>query len=171
MRNFIKVLIGFFAILLFRLSPFRIPNVEPIMALQMPFAKKFGKLSAFLFGFLSIAIYDLFVPVGLEMLLITAITYGCIGIVAGVFFKNFHLTNKTRNYIVFTVFATIFYDLVTGVLVAPLFGQSIVVAFMLQIPFTVNHLIGNILVAFMSPYVYKWVASNKKFELNFSFSR
>lgn len=54
----IKFIIGWGIVFAVRLIPFRAPNVEPVMTTLMPFSKCFGMVGAFVFGFLSIALYD-----------------------------------------------------------------------------------------------------------------
>ena len=50
-KNWLKFILGFIACLLIRLIPFRPPNVEPILAMQMPFSRAYGALASFLFAF------------------------------------------------------------------------------------------------------------------------
>ena len=158
-----KVFIVFIGCLLFRLLPFRAPNVEPIMASLMPLSRKYGALLGFAFGFLSIFLYDLLTHFG-SWTWITGIVYGVVGAVAGLYFKKFR--TSTFNFIVFAFIATIAYDLITGVLVAPLWGQTLGEALMLQIPFTALHLAGNIGFAVtLSPLINKWLASEQLLSL------
>ncbi|PIZ85952.1 hypothetical protein CO033_00130 [Candidatus Nomurabacteria bacterium CG_4_9_14_0_2_um_filter_32_10] len=159
MQNKLKVFIIFFGCLLFRLIPLRAPNVEPIMASIMPLGRKYGALWGFLFGFLSIIVYDILTHFG-AWTWITAITYGVIGAVSSVYFNKFKAS--VFNFAVFAFFATIVFDLVTGVLFAPMFGQSVLNAFVMQIPFTALHLAGNIGFALtLSPLINKWFVSEQ----------
>jgi len=59
LTGWVKFLIGWIVVFGIRLIPFRVPNVEPLTATQMPFAKKFGGIGGFVFGFVSILIFDL----------------------------------------------------------------------------------------------------------------
>ena len=170
MRNRLKIFAIFVGCFLFRLIPLRAPNVEPIMAAIMPVgitnknSKKYSILISFLFGFLSIFLFDLVTHFG-TWTWITAITYGIIGIIATLFFQKFKA--KTSNFVLFAVIATIFYDLVTGVLFAPIFHQTILNALIMQIPFTVLHLTGNIGFALtISPVLSRWLS--RSFVLNTS---
>ena len=161
MSNKFKIFIVFVGCLLFRLIPLRAPNVEPIMASIMPLGRKYGALWGFLFGFLSIAIYDLFTHFGAWTWTV-GITYGVIGALSSLYFKKFK--SSAFNFAIFAFFATIAFDLITGVLFAPMFGQTMWNAFILQIPFTALHLAGNIGFALtLSPLINKWLVSEQFF--------
>lgn len=161
MRNKFKILIVFVGCLLFRLLPLRAPNVEPIMASIMPLGRKYGTMVGFLFGFLSIFLYDAITHFG-SWTWIAGITYGLIGAVSALYFTK--AKSSIFNFALFAFFATIFYDLITGVLFAPIFGQTILTALVLQIPFTLLHLAGNIGFAItLSPILNKWFVSEKVF--------
>jgi uncharacterized membrane protein len=165
-RNKFKILIIFLGCFLFRLIPLRAPNVEPIMASIMPISKnikKYGVLIAFLFGFLSIFLFDLVTHFG-SWTWFAGITYGLIGVASVLYFKKFK--SSVLNFAVFAFFATIMFDLITGVLFAPVFHQTILNALMLQIPFTLLHLAGNIGFAVtLSPILNKWILSERMFGL------
>ena len=165
MKNKFKIFIIFIGCLLFRLLPLRAPNVEPIMASIMPTARRYGAFIGFAFGFLSIFLYDSVTHLG-TWTWTTAITYGVIGAVSSIYFKK--VKTSAFNFAVFAFFATILYDLITGVLVAPIIGQNIMTALMLQIPFTALHLAGNIGFALtLSPLINKWFLSSKTFTLKY----
>jgi len=169
-KHSLKFVVGFIVVFALRLIPFRPPNVEPVMATMMPYAKRFGALSGFLFASLSIVLFDLFTARIGVWTLITALAYGSLGVAAYYFFKNRESTAK--NYVVFAVFGTLFYDAVTGLTIGPLlWGQSFAVALLGQIPFTLLHLAGNItFAAVVSPALYKWVVSNKKLTVSAALS-
>ncbi|MBU3942101.1 MAG: hypothetical protein KKF74_04270, partial [Nanoarchaeota archaeon] len=61
---------------------------------------------------------------------------------------------------------TLIYDAITGIGTGMLFfKQSFMLTLMGQIPFTLYHLAGNIvLAAIVSPLLYKWVLENKQLE-------
>jgi uncharacterized membrane protein len=160
----IKLFLVFIGCLVFRLIPLRAPNVEPIMASVMPLGRKYGALMAFAFGFLSIFLYDLLTNFG-SWTWIAAFTYGIVGMASSVYFKK--LKDSTFNFITFAFIATIFFDLITGVLFAPMWGQTILNALILQIPFTALHLAGNIGFALtISPLINKWLLSPQLFSYN-----
>ncbi len=163
LKNKFKILIVFVGCLLFRLLPLRAPNVEPIMASIMPLSRKYGAMLGFIFGFLSIFIYDSLTHFG-SWTWIAAITYGLIGALATLYFKKFK--SSPVNFAIFAALATIVFDLVTGVLFAPMFNESIGTALILQIPFTILHLTGNIAFAFLlSPVLNRWFTSPNFFSL------
>lgn len=159
MKNWVKYTISFLTVLFFRLLPFRAPNIEPIMATIMPIGKTYGKFMAFIFGFLSIVLFDAVTSGFGIWTLITAISYGFLGLGASYFFEN---RSGWKNYAIYAVFATIFYDAVTGLTIGPLFfHQSFVVSLIGQIPFTVLHLLGNVSFAIvLSPVIEKWMAKS-----------
>jgi uncharacterized membrane protein len=152
-QDSVKFVLGWTIAFAIRLVPFRPANLEPLLAIQMPFAKKYGSLAAFVFGFMSIALFDL-ITSGLGVwTLITALAYGFLGVASVCFFRK--MKSSRLNYAVFAVFATIFYDAVTGLTIGPLFfGQPLYVALIGQIPFTAMHVLGNTVLALtVSPYI------------------
>lgn len=160
-KNWLKYAIGFLTVLVIRLIPFRAPNLEPIMAFQMPFSKKYGVLASFLFGSLSIAIYDLFTSGWGIWTLITAFIYGLIGLGSYFYFKN---RSGWKTYASYAIIATIFYDILTGLTIGPLFfHQSFLVSLVGQIPFTALHLLGNVSFAIvLSPVIEKWLVVSEE---------
>ena len=85
-KGWLKYVFIFMVCLLVRLIPFRAPNIEPLMAAQMPLAKNYGSSAAFLFAFLSIVLYDVITSrVGIWTFL-TATAYGLVGIWAFIYF-------------------------------------------------------------------------------------
>lgn len=166
-KNWFKFVLGFVACLLIRLIPFRPPNIEPILATQMPFSKAYGAYAGFIFAFLSIVFYDLVTGMLGVWTLLTAGTYGVLGFWAFYFFKK--IEPRRWDYVKFAVIGTLFFDAVTGLSIGPLFfQQSFMSALVGQIPFTIWHLVGNVAFSFiLSPAIYKSVIENKKLE-NFS---
>jgi hypothetical protein len=156
MKNSAKYTIAFLSVFLFRLIPFRAPNLEPIMATIMPLGKSYGKIMAFAFGFLSIVLFDSITSgIGIWTL-ITAFAYGVLGLGASYYFKN---RSGWKNYALYAVIATLFYDAVTGLTIGPLFfHQSFMVSLVGQVPFTLLHLLGNVSFAIvLSPVIEKWL--------------
>lgn len=172
-----KFIIGWAISVLLRLVPFRPPNIEPILSIQMPFAKQFGVFAGFSFAFLNIVLFDAITGKLGSWTAITAAAYGLLGVFSAWYFKN--RSNTAWQYGLHAVYATLLYDAVTGLSIGPLFfGQSFSEAFYGQIPFTINHLIGNVILsALISPVVYRWVAANPRFQvsslkqLSFSFTK
>lgn len=164
MKSKFKILIVFVGCILFRLIPLRAPNLEPIMASVMPISRKYGAIVAFFFASLSMVLYDIITGyVGLWTWT-TSITYGIIGALSFFYFTKFKA--KTTNFVIFAIIGTIFFDLVTGVLFAPFFGQSILNAIIMQIPFTMLHLAGNIGLALtLTPILNKWFSVEELFSV------
>ncbi len=163
-KNWFKYIVGFLVCLLVRLIPFRPPNIEPILATQMPFSKAYGKVAGFSFAFLSIVLFDLIMSKVGMWTFITALAYGLLGLWAVFYFKN--KKNNAWTYAKFAIMGTLAFDIVTGLSIGPLFfHQPFWEAFISQIPFTGLHLLGNISFAIiLSPIIYKYVVENKKLE-------
>src|ERR1035437_355605 len=164
-KNWLKYTIAFFSVLIFRMIPFRTPNVEPIMAVIMPFGKIYGGVMAFVFGFLSIVLFDSMTSGIGVWTLVTALAYGLLGIGAQYYFKN---RSGWKSYASYAVVATILYDVVTGLTIGPLFfHQTFMISLVGQIPFTVLHLLGNISFAIvLSPVIERWVMNSEVRVLN-----
>lgn len=156
-----KFLIGFGIVFLFRLIPFRIPNVEPMLATVMPFSKHYGPVGSFLFGFFGIVLYDAVTSGWGVWTLVTALSYGALGLSAHFFFK--HRSASVKNFLSFGVVGTLAYDAITGLTIGPLFmGQPFMLALVGQIPFTLLHLAGTIVFSVcLSPAIYRWVLQPK----------
>jgi len=163
-RKKLKLFFIFAGCLLFRLIPLRAPNVEPIMASIMPISKKYGAFFAFAFGFLSIFLFDLLTFFG-SWTWITAITYGLIGLFSYLYFSKYK--DSVRNFVFFAILATLFYDLITGVLFAPLFNQTMLNALMMQIPFTLLHLAGSVGFSLtLTPVLNRWLKRETSLNLS-----
>ena len=161
-KDWLKFLIGWAVCFLFRLIPFRIPNVEPILATTMPFSKNYGWKASFVFGFFSIALFD---AVTMKMgiwTVVTGVTYGLLGGFSYLYFRN--RESNPLNYLKYAVIGTLAYDALTGLTIGPLvFKMPFMMALTGQIPFTINHLIGNIILSLtLSPALFKWVVNNKR---------
>ena len=161
-KNWIKFSVGLVACLLIRLIPFRPPNIEPILAAQMPMSKAYGAYIGFLFAFLSIILYDLVTATLGIWTLITASAYGALGLFASLYFKDKNSTSW--NYAKFAIIGTLFFDAVTGLSIGPLFfHQPFMSALVGQIPFTLWHLLGNVSFALiLSPAIYNSLLCKKK---------
>ncbi len=162
----LKFVLGWAAVFLFRLIPFRPPNFEPMLATVMPFSKRFGIVGSFLFGFLGIVFYDAITSGWGSWTAVTALSYGTLGIAAHLFFK--HRDASVKNFLFFGIPATIVYDAVT-MMIGPVFsGQSLALAVAGQISFTLMHLLGTVVFSvLLSPALYRWVVQNERFELTF----
>ncbi|MFA5791765.1 MAG: hypothetical protein WC884_01875 [Candidatus Paceibacterota bacterium] len=161
-KNYFKFTLGLLLCLLVRLIPFRMPNVEPILATTMPFSRAYGAFVGFSFAVLSILLYDLLTrTLGIHTFF-TTLAYGILGVWSAFYFKK----NKddTWSYVRFAIIGTLFYDVLTGLTVGPMFfHQSFMSALVGQIPFTLLHLVGNIVFAFiLSPAIYSLLIKKRK---------
>lgn len=161
----IKYIIGWSAVFFVRLLPGRPPNLEPVLATLMPFAKQYGPDGAFVFGAASIGLFDAATGRLGQWTVITALAYGLVGVGAW-----FYLRGRTPGIVVWTtygVIGTIVYDALTGLTTGPLlFGQSLRDAAIGQIPFTLAHLAGTVALSLtLSPALWKWVTTNRRLEL------
>lgn len=160
-----KIVISFIIVLFFRLIPHP-PNFEGVTGTLMPLSKRFGKIIAISFGILSVIIFDMISGTIGPWTLFTAGSFALIGYFSAWFFSKRKATRK--NFILFAIPATIIYDIITGIVSGMvLFGQSFIVTFYGQIPFTIYHLAGNIIFAgFISPLIYSWVLTNQNLTLD-----
>ncbi len=158
--GWLKFLIGWTAVFLFRLIPFRPPNFEPMLATVMPFSKRYGPVGSFLFGFLGIVLYDAITSGWGSWTWVTAFCYGALGIGAHFYFRNREAS--VRNFLTFGIPGTVLYDAIT-MFIGPVFNdQSLAVAVVGQIPFTLMHVLGTVVFAtLLSPALYRWVVQNE----------
>lgn len=160
MTSALKFFLGLAICFLLRLIPGRPPNVEPITATLMPFSKRFGWSGGVLFAFLSIVLFDAFSDSGIgTWTWVTAAMYALLGGLAGPMLKG---RKGPIPYVIYAIFATLLFDAVTGpVMGAIIYDVPWREAIVGQIPFTINHLLGNIvLAAVLSPLVERWVTEN-----------
>jgi hypothetical protein len=162
-KNLIKYVIGLVTVILLRLVPHP-PNMEPVMATAMPFGKKWGWLGGLLFGLAAILAFDIITGTLGVWSIMTAGTYALIGAAAGLFFRK--RESKISHYLAFSVIGTLVYDAITGIGTGMLFfHQTFLFTLIGQIPFTMYHLGGNVILAIViSPALYDWVLDNPKFE-------
>jgi hypothetical protein len=168
-KNYFKFSLILILCLFIRLIPFRVPNVEPIMASVMPFGRAYGAWAGFSFALLSILLYDVLTgTIGVHTFF-TATAYGLIGLWSASYFsaKGGAVSdgkNDIFSYVRFAIIGTLFYDIATGLTVGPIFfHQSFLGSLIGQIPFTALHLTGNIILALtLSPAIYYFLIRKKK---------
>lgn len=155
-KKYFKPFLAFTFVLFFRLLPVRPPNVEPILGTIMPLSKKYGILSAVMFSVVSIVLYDALTAGIGGYTWTTALTYALLSIGSGLYFMN-RQTN-IKNFVGVSVVGIIFYDIMTGIVLGPLFtGGNVYMALVGQIPFTALHLMGGVVFAIvLSPILSKW---------------
>lgn len=141
------------------------PNIEPILATAMPISRIHGYIFTFSFAVLSILSFDLITGTLGMQTLFTTLSYGLVGIFSVKYFSSF-AENKSigaLQYARFAVFSTLFYDTMTGLTAGPLFfNQTFTEALVGQIPFTIFHLIGNVMFAvILSPAIYHFLIRKK----------
>lgn len=163
-----KYIAGFLGTLLFRLlSPFMgLWNISPLMATELAGSKAYGPWVGGIYGALSIAMLDILVGKAGSWTVITAVTYGCVGVLGAYFLKIRHAT--AWNFVLASIIGTLFFDFMTGILMGPLmYNQPWMEAIVGQIPFTIRHLAGNILFAgVLAPWFYRNIMENQKWELS-----
>ncbi len=157
-----KYVAGFLGTLLFRLlSPFLgLWNVSPLMATELAGSKAYGPWVGGLYGALSIALLDVLMGKVGSWTIMTSLTYGMVGVFGAYFFKGRSAT--ARNFVLASIIGTLFFDVITGVLMGPMFyGQTWMSAIIGQVPFTARHLIGNtFFAAFLAPWFYRAIMNN-----------
>jgi hypothetical protein len=150
----VKMCIATLFCIMWRMFPFRPPNVEPLLATLMPFGRRYGAVIGLLLAVLNVLAYDLLTGTVSSWTAVVAVTYGFIGLASGL------LKGKEGAlwYVGYAVAATLFFDLVTGVLAGwLLFGMPFRSGLVGQIPFTVNHLIGNVILAVALSPLMDWL--------------
>jgi len=129
--------------------------VEPVMALTTPYAKAYGALAGFAFAAVTVASYDFVSGRVGAWTLYTAAAYGLVGLFAASFLRK---RSGRVHYAAYALVATVAYDAVTAFLFGLQFGQPLWMTFLGQIPFTINHVVGNVvLTAVFSPLIYAHV--------------
>ena len=159
---FLKFSLALVLCLFVRLIPLRAPNVEPILATMMPMSRAYGAFLGFSFAVLSILLYDVTTHTLGMQTFFTALSYGILGLSATYYFKK----NKANRwgYVRFAIIGTLVFDSLTGLTIGPIFfHQSLFESFVLQIPFTALHLLGNIAFAFiLSPAIYNLLIKKRE---------
>jgi hypothetical protein len=147
---------------LFRLLPFRAPNIEPITAALMPVGGALGTFFGLAFAILSVLLYDTVTGTLGTHTFFTAGAFALLALAAGRYFKGQH--NNKMGYVKFAIAGALFFDAVTGLIPGPVFyGQPVATALAGQIPFTVLHLLGNIAFALtLSPAIHYLLIKKRK---------
>ncbi len=138
--------------LFLRLLLINLPNIEPISSLLICLSKRFNVIELFLFGFLNIFLFDIITFKFGTWTIFTALTYSFVGLGA-------YLVKKEKvHYLKYSIISTIIYDVITGLIMGPvLFNQNFYEALIGQIPFSINHILGNMILAVTFTYVLEFV--------------
>lgn len=152
-KKIFKYSLAIFLCNLFRFFTF-IPNADPIMGTMLPFARKDNGLSAALFAFLTMFIFDIVSGRFGVWTLVTATTYGLIGFLFGKALPYFKKIN-IFTYLASGVVGVLIFDFITGPLMSTfLFNQGFIETIILQIPFTLMHLASvSIFILIITPLI------------------
>jgi hypothetical protein len=170
-RHWVKFVLGWGACFAIRLLPFRPANVEPILAATMPYSQRYGVAAGSCFAFFSIVLFDLFVGQVGAWTWVSAIAYVIVSLGAHWFLRG--REGRVDLYVVYGIVGAVVYDALTGLTIGPIFyDQPFLEALTGQIPFTLRHIAGNIvLCATLSPFLYRFVVANPQLELGSSIKR
>ncbi|MCX6715730.1 MAG: ECF transporter S component [Candidatus Taylorbacteria bacterium] len=162
-----KFAIAGFVTLVFRLiTPFLgLSNINPLMATELAGAKAYGPFIGGLYGASSMIVFDALTSGIGPWTWNTSICYGLIGVFGSLFMKG--RPAKIVDFMIVSIIGTLFFDLTTGIIPTLIDGRTAVEALVLQAPFTVRHLGGNIFFALFAPWFYRNIMANLKFELLF----
>lgn len=123
----------------FRLLRF-IPNNDPIMGCMLPFARQHKWWNAALFSFITMVSFDLITGMTGIWTLVTASTYGALGILFHQIYKKKKKINL-KTYLGSGIIGVLIFDFITGPIMSSwMFQMPFEVAFIGQIPFTLLHL-------------------------------
>lgn len=141
-------------------------NISPLMATQLAGSKVYGSIVGGLYGALSMVLLDVLVGKVGSWTILTALSYGAVGVWGGYFLRN--RSGSARNFIIVSIAGTLFFDLVTGVLAGPvLFHQPWLEAIVGQIPFTIRHLAGNVFfAAVLAPWFCRVIMNNPSWNVS-----
>ena len=139
-----------------------IPNNDPIMALMLPYSKQKNRIAAFLFPFITMFSFDAITGHLGILTVVTAMTYGCLGLFFAFIYKNRKVGLKT--YLGSGALGVLIFDFVTGCIAFPLlFNMPFEQAIFGQIPFTIIHLVTvSCYVVVITPLLDKHILQNPK---------
>lgn len=156
----IKFGIGLILVLILRLVPHP-ANFEPITATLMPYSRRMSVWVSVAMAFLSIFLYDI---ISGSFGIWTTFTAGSYMLLA--WFFAWVLRGKANNpwmYVVYGCIGTVLYDVVTALVISSgIYGQGIVEVLVMQVPFTINHLLSTLVTGFLlSPVIDRWLVSQE----------
>ncbi|MDR3646485.1 MAG: hypothetical protein P4L22_03015 [Candidatus Babeliales bacterium] len=125
--------------LLLRALLINLPNIEPVSSLLLCLGKRFNYIELFLFGFLNILFFDVITFKFGIWTIFTALTYALIAV------GTYLVKTRKVHFLKYSIISTLVYDIITGLIMGPiLFEQDFIQALVGQIPFTIYHIIGNL---------------------------
>ncbi len=132
------------------------PNIEMLMPFILSGGIMLGPAYGFAIGALVRAAYDFQIVWAGPWTLATAFSYGVVGLLAG-FLPLLNSGKKAfsrKQLVAAAVALTVVYDLCSLAFFSMLFGLPMLLALGPQIPFTINHILGNALFVFaLSPLI------------------
>lgn len=132
-----------------------------VAAGMLPFAKNYGKTSAFAFACFAYLAHGLIVGYTASIMYAYAILYGFSGAFIGLLFN---MKRNTSFALASTVFV-LFYDIITVWLMYQIGDAPIGVLISGQIPFTIQRLAITVFVcAIISPEIEKWILADVPFK-------
>ena len=126
------------------------PNIEMLMPFALASGLMLGPAAGFANGLLMRGLYDFFIAWPGPWTFATAFSYGVVGLLAGLvpmFAKGRRIFSRTEI-VALAVALTIVYDLLTLLAFSAMFRLPLLAALGPQIPFTINHVLGNALFSF-----------------------
>lgn len=164
-----KLFLAGFITLFFRLiTPLLgLPNVTPLMATELACTRAYGPWIGGLYAATGIVAFDIITDTVSLVTFWASLCYMIIGISASNWMRGRCL--EKRDFLVISILGTLFFDLVTGVLIVPLqpYHQSMAEALVGQIPFTLYHLMGNVFFAQFIVWFYSQIMANPALEFRF----
>ncbi len=163
-RHWPQYCLGILLTFAWRLLPWRPPNVTPLLSVSLPYVERFGAVPGALFSALSIVLLDAAMGLLGTWTFLTAGAYALVTSLSRLWLQQ--NGGRVGGYLFSAVVCTLLYDALTGLTVGPLvYGQPFAEALVGQIPFTINHLFGNLLFcAILSPLWSRWIVSNRQLE-------
>ena len=123
------------------------PNVEALMAFIMPAAMVLGPFYGFTNALLTRAVYDAYQGWAGWWTVLTSLSYGLVGLAAGYVMRYKKAWNRVELAGLAAVL-TLFYDVITMLAFGVPFGIPLAALVAGQVPFTINHVVGNVLLCF-----------------------
>ncbi len=125
-----------------------VPSAEPITFFAFLAGWLFGSKKGFFVGASALIISNFFVMGGQGVwTLFQLIGFGACGIIGGLLRKNATIAEV----IVYTILATLFFELAVNLGSLPFMGFKLIAAFIFSLPFLIVHLVSNVSFSFLLP--------------------